>query len=89
MANNPQAKRKKTTRPKTARPKVEARKVGGHRIEYHKTGDLEEITIDGEPAPFFRVGKSYNLEANAYGPEQPTLLAAAESYAKRLPPRKS
>lgn len=89
MANNPQAKRKKTARPKIARPKVEARKVGGHRIEYHKTGDLEEITIDGEPAPFFRVGKSYSLEANAYGPEQPTLLAAAESYAKRLPPRKS
>lgn len=84
MAKDPQAKRKKT-----ARPKVEARKVGGHRIEYHKTGELEEITIDGEPTPFFRVGKSYSLEANAYGPEQPTLLAAAESYAKRLPPRKS
>ncbi len=70
-------------------PKVETRNVKGHRIEYRKIMNLEEVTIDGEPAPFFRAGKYYNLEADAYAPEQPTLLAAAESYAKRLPARKS
>ena len=70
-------------------PKVETRNVKGHRIEYRKIKDFEEVTVDGAPAPFFRAGKYYNLEAAAYAPKQPTLLAAAESYAKRLPARKS
>ena len=84
MAKNPRAKQEKTTR-----PKIQTRDVKGHRIEYRKIMDFEEVTIDGEPAPFFRAGKCYNLEADAYAPEQPTLLAAAESYAKRMPVRKS
>ena len=70
-------------------PLVETKDVNGHRIECRKIKDFEEVTIDGEPVAFFRVGKSYSLELDAYSPEQPTLLDAAQAYAKRLPARKS
>lgn len=78
-----------TKRKKAYKPEVATRDINGHRIECRKIGDFEEVTIDGELVPFFRVGKSYNLELDAYSPEQPTLLDAAQAFAKQLPVRKS
>lgn len=76
-------------RKKDVKPEVETREVEGHEIEYRRVGDREEVRIDGELMPFFRVGDSYQLEANAYAPEKPTLLDAAEAFAKTIPPRTS
>ena len=74
-------------RSKSSRPTTESSEVGGHAIEYRKVGDLETVTIDGGQAPFFRVGDDYQLESNAYAPEQPTLLKAAKAYVATLPAR--
>jgi len=73
----------------SSQPIMESREVAGHTIEYCKIGDLETITIDAEQMPFFRVGDSYQLESNAYAPEQPTLLKATEAYAATLPGQKN
>lgn len=67
--------------------KTESRRVGGHLVEYRKTGGAERVTVDGEAKSFFRVGKEYQLEANAYGESCSKLLDAAEAYARTLPTR--
>ena len=64
---------------------VETQVVNGHRIEYRRIQDVQQVTIDGEPIPFFRTGADYNLELDAYSSPQPTLISAAEEYAKQLP----
>ena len=64
---------------------IKTKDVNGHRIECRKISDIEEVTIDGEPFSFFRVGEDYTLELDAYTPNQPTLILAAEQYAKQLP----
>lgn len=72
-------------RKKAGTPEVETQNIHGHRIECRKINDIEELTVDGEPVPFFRTGKSYSLEQDAYSPEQPTLMDAAKAFVKRLP----
>ncbi|MDX1747125.1 MAG: hypothetical protein R3324_14400, partial [Halobacteriales archaeon] len=66
-------------------PKTETRTVGGHEITYRDVDGHEEVRIDGRPMPFFQAENGYQLEANAYEPPQPTLLDAAEEYAKTIP----
>lgn len=65
---------------KSSKPIVTIRKVHGRQVEYRKTESYESLLIDGIPVRFFRVGKDYQLEKNAYGKEMPTLLEAAEAY---------
>lgn len=70
---------------KATKPNVTVREVNGRQIEYRKTGDREQLFIDGKPVRFFRVGKDYQLEQNAYGKEMPSLLEAAEAFLKTRP----
>ena len=63
-----------------------AKDVNGHEIEYQKVAEREQVKIDGNLMPFFRVGSRYLLEVAAYDKAQDSLLEAAEQYARRMPP---
>lgn len=68
-------------------PDNQTYEIAGHAVVYRKLGDVEEVVIDGQAMPFFRVGEAYQLEASAYDEPHATLLEAAEAFAHTLPSR--
>ena len=57
--------------------------IAGHAVRIVRSGDVEQLLIDGHPGRFWKTDAGYVLHANAYVEPQPTLLAAAELYVNR------
>ena len=77
--------KKKSPKMRDVKPVVETRTMDSHEIFYREIDGREEVRIDGKIMPFFHVEAGYQLKANAYEEPLPTLLDAAEAFAKTIP----
>lgn len=76
---------KKSPKKREVKPVVKTRTVDVHELVYREIEGREEVRINGRLMPFFHVEAGYQLEANAYEQPLPTLLDAAEAFAKTIP----
>ena len=67
----------------TTESSYEDHNIAGYDVRIVRSGDAEQLLIDGRPIRFWKTDAGYVLHANAYVDPQPTLLAAAELYLER------
>ena len=61
----------------------EQHEIAGHAVEIRRSGDREELRIDGRRRRFFVNRHGYRLYDNAYVPPTKTLLEAVRAYLLR------
>lgn len=67
----------------TTESSYEDHQIAGSAVRIERTGDTEQLLIEGRPSRFWKTDAGYVLHANAYVEPQETLLAAAKLHLER------
>ncbi len=68
---------------KTTKSSYEDHEIAGCAVRIVRTGDVEQLLIDGRPSRFRKTDAGYVLAANAYVEPQETLLGTVKLYLDR------